>query len=527
MHHCFTIPEIQSQIFANITTEDKPRLRSLLSLTTTCKAFSRPALTLMWNAEPDLDLGILVRTFPEDVWEENYEGILKLVRPLYTTDFHRFDYYASMIRTIHLRMRTLASRRHRESFRAKWIHLDDTVFEAFEDYAVTNRRTSFLPSLSTVTLTLSDGDAFLLKTLPRLHYFLTSEVKSLVITHPHFGSILSDQALVNLVNLVTQSTPNITTLRQDVRWLDDKSRDRYWFGLLQLPYIEKLRGSVHGLSSPTIRRLGELKSLRSLSCIYLDLLDVQGFTTEFGLFPSLRVLKLCDSTDGWESVLSLLTNLRCPFENLNILLEAEAAIHSFSGNLTPVFTRLSGSLTSLTISLSVDMDSYGDLPPTILRSILSLEALQDLAIWMQDSEEFNDDWLAEASKAWPNLRSLSILPIYGDISLRGMIPVVTNCRKLETLRIFFPMIGFEPSILPTDGTASNINIRDTIFLYRGSPQDMDPYILFACITEMFPNVTEVKGVDEFYTDSPGADEVEYRTKWAELERLFQERKVVR
>lgn len=81
MHHSLRISEVLSQIFdyALLTPEDG-RLSALRSLALTCKAFSYPALGILWRNATSLVP--LLKCLPEEFWEikESDAGETMLVR---------------------------------------------------------------------------------------------------------------------------------------------------------------------------------------------------------------------------------------------------------------------------------------------------------------------------------------------------------------------------------------------------------------------------------------------------------------
>jgi hypothetical protein len=66
MHPCLCIPEILTAIFEEVKNACDNE-RELHALTTTCKAFSGPAVAILWRTL--LNPVFLLLTMPNDLWE--------------------------------------------------------------------------------------------------------------------------------------------------------------------------------------------------------------------------------------------------------------------------------------------------------------------------------------------------------------------------------------------------------------------------------------------------------------------------
>jgi hypothetical protein len=68
MHHVFELDEILRIIAKNLTDTGRSGLQGALSLACCCKPFSAPVLDTMWEEE-QTDFVVLLKTFPQSVWE--------------------------------------------------------------------------------------------------------------------------------------------------------------------------------------------------------------------------------------------------------------------------------------------------------------------------------------------------------------------------------------------------------------------------------------------------------------------------
>ncbi|KAI9063937.1 hypothetical protein FKP32DRAFT_650059 [Trametes sanguinea] len=123
MHECLLLPDILQRILDFVEVEVPDRFYAghcssywkngtLARLARTCRAFHQPSLDVLWRHQ--FTLGPLVKTLPEDAWEEDqrrrrspYIGEpdtiihdLTITRPLLSSDWSRFDYYAHRIKSL-------------------------------------------------------------------------------------------------------------------------------------------------------------------------------------------------------------------------------------------------------------------------------------------------------------------------------------------------------------------------------------------------------------------------------------------
>ncbi|OSC98807.1 hypothetical protein PYCCODRAFT_916029 [Trametes coccinea BRFM310] len=122
MHDCLLLPDIFQRILDFVEVEVPDRFYashnqdhwkngSLARLARTCRVFHEPALNALWKHQTTL--APLVRTLPEDAWIERSSRIpspyvesdtiideLTMIRPLTSSDWTRFEYYAHRIKSL-------------------------------------------------------------------------------------------------------------------------------------------------------------------------------------------------------------------------------------------------------------------------------------------------------------------------------------------------------------------------------------------------------------------------------------------
>ncbi|KAG6870516.1 hypothetical protein C0993_004515, partial [Termitomyces sp. T159_Od127] len=125
-------------------------------------------------------------------------------------------------------------------------------------------------------------------------------------------------------------------------------------------------------------------------------------------------------------------------------------------DLTSTFTSnvfLRESLKTLNMSGGYGYKSYADseLSPSTFQPLLSLRALQHVILGLAGLKHLNDAWLEEAAVAWPDLRTFIISKTENCFSLKGLIPLLKNCRRITTLELHPTASHFDLSLLPADG----------------------------------------------------------------------------
>ncbi|KAI0740561.1 hypothetical protein C8Q76DRAFT_608386 [Earliella scabrosa] len=118
MHRCLHTPDIFNLILEFVSLllwDDDPYHGHdhyyssnpvLAALARTCRTFLEPTLDVMWRSQ--LTVGPLVRTLPSDAIQEEVRivgpvsiyDIVRITRPLTTSDWERFDYYARRVTSL-------------------------------------------------------------------------------------------------------------------------------------------------------------------------------------------------------------------------------------------------------------------------------------------------------------------------------------------------------------------------------------------------------------------------------------------
>ncbi|KAG6848838.1 hypothetical protein H0H93_013597 [Arthromyces matolae] len=315
---------------------------------------------------------------PSDLWMETKppkkaktgNRSLKFTRPLSEGDWERFNFYAPMIRVMHLKSRVFSVQTHP----IEYVSINPAVFAAFNDYAAEHKIKSFLPRLRSAAIHL-DNNAFAKNTLPLLGCFMSPEITSIDLLPPRNPTVLNQ--------LISQNCPNLTTLNVPNGALD---------GLVPtlasgMPKVTAIRGELASAKSDLPDFLGALPLLQSLRTLVVDChTEFSSLTTAGGRFQNLVDLNI--KAFDWKELAKLFTHLRCGFETLQIFLhnprQGDHSVPKSYGfqkliNALGSNERLATTLTKLTITDKRQetiqfMEDLGDpFPP-----LFSLKALQHL-----------------------------------------------------------------------------------------------------------------------------------------------------
>ncbi|KAG6875797.1 hypothetical protein C0993_007405 [Termitomyces sp. T159_Od127] len=450
-------------------------------------------------------------------------------RALVDGDWERFNYYASMIRVLKLGQRVGPSIGEDADV---YIHLD--VFAALQGYSDRKGVKCLVPNLREAILAYYMDESFIRDSVPHLRCLLPQGLRSFFFEDPHSGFVQSKDACEAVASLIIQSCSNIVDFGVGSSTFFD-SIDNSHLLKLQLPKLENIYGCLGSTRKEAIRHLGSLPSLKSIQVLSLEKdTDMTSFATADGLFKSMERLKL--GTLSGARAAALFNSMRCRFRELDIKIPRPTFIDErLIGEIIPDshhLQDLTSTLTSnaflreslKTFKISDARGGYklyadSELPPSTFQPLLSLRALQHVILRLVGLEHLNDAWLEEAAIAWPDLRTLIINETENCFSLKGLIPLLKNCRRITTLELYPTASHFDLSVLPADGGASNTNVTGIFSLHKVEGDKMDPDALFACLTSMFPNVRGVKIAD---INSVSFDE-EYEEKWEILEQRFKEK----
>ncbi|GLB38026.1 hypothetical protein LshimejAT787_0410770 [Lyophyllum shimeji] len=519
MHRCLTMPEIQALVFGCIQSWDLGTV-TLARLTRTCTAFKETALDALWS---DLEtLGLLVQVMPADLWTTTIEKgkrdqpikILRFTRGLQESDWSRFDYYALRIRKLGFRTR----------HPLPIIYIHDTALKALIAFRPDS---PLLPCLREFKHA-SYYEPLHSTALPFIPSLLGDSVTAISLW---LLAVQVDE-LCGLLSSLSQRCPGLSSV--DLELSDTPTTPE------TTSVIERFVCSLHGLkainlvpslpaSSPTLLHLANLPELRL--CHTLDIpFDAnvaqlhELFTAISGRFP--RLDNFMFHVQALDQAASIIHSLQRPLGLLAV--EVPQGLERPSIQPFPSLAKLTRCFAHHACASSLkhlSIDGYNiefeEVPsPDAIRgaysSLFSLRALEALDISLPFTSELDDDWFAEAARAWPHLTSLRVYHYHQGrpkLTLAGLIPLVVHCRHLHELTVIFSAEPFDLGLLPP----GVCNLAITSLDLNDCPID-SPALVGECLLAMFPNLTGTGYVSHDYEE-----EEENWQAWSMLEELLQER----
>ncbi|RDB21918.1 hypothetical protein Hypma_010807 [Hypsizygus marmoreus] len=512
MHHSLLINEITSLIFEELDSS------TLASIAGTCRAFTDPALDVLWRSQ--IDIGPLIRVMPGDLWTivlladapvlYKRTKIIKFTRSLDESDWSRFEYYG---RRIHKLAHPL------ESSPIGTFVVHEDVFVALSAYRPIR---TFLPNLRELSLDL--GYPYVTKHVPFFQCMLGPGLRRLsIFSNPRTGTSLSQLLLsisrtshaIQSLDLVLQaygSSEDIAALR------------RFLCSQRDLHHVDVKCVIPIPMSIPTeaISHLARLPCLNSWRSAAVSLGTEHQFSTmRGGRFASLQHFSFIAAS--WDSAAKVMSGMRLSLISLSITVGCQTRpaldIHDSFQDFLESFVGHSA-LASLS-----DFRLTGEfhIPDDFETKRSTFEALQTILFSLTSSlrhlslcvdglvSQFNDIWLSQAAIRWPALQVLQLKGFGSpNITLEGLIPLLRYCPQLEDLDVS-PLLRPFPSRL-LRGIGCNTRITDLIVQVGIE----NPVSVFRCLVLMFPNIQRIRL--SYYYSSQREDFGAYLT----LDRLLAE-----
>ncbi|KAI0349588.1 hypothetical protein OH77DRAFT_1525540 [Trametes cingulata] len=505
--------------------------KTLLALSVTCRALSKPALDLMWQKLPSLIP--LLRTLPCDLWTEvpaNLDGLttwhyraprkhMDFVRPLEVSDFKRFRTYAPRIKHI--------SRTALDDIPVN-ISMTPGAYAALEEFSLISLS---LPNLRTLEI---DYYVRSLAAAP-LHVFRYPKLRSLRFTAPPRSLDHFEQRISSLFDGLRLTSRQLTHVHL--------GNDEH------LPVV--VRQAV-------MDAIGGMPQLKELSC-YDEPTFPPAMLCQIARFPKLRSISIGirgRATAGTASFPELPAGCFTALKELTLITDALAWVHSliqsikFDGlrflsvrltqpvsptALQEFFVTLCichPGLTRLDVALPYEDPRVETLSAHSMYPLLRLRRL--LLLHMGSCPVAVDETLVRAmSLAWRDIEEL-IVTIEVDeypslVSLSALVHLAANCRKLHRIGLPLDAEKVPPRLLSVPYVGQPNEQKIDLFVGRskvGCPLDVAAYL-----SDMFPNLRQVYTEWEYdvgYLDSDDEDAWEYLSvaeeqwrRWEEAEKFMQ------
>lgn len=494
-------------------------MSTLAQLARTCTAFSETALDSLWYDQDTL--APLMQVLPEDLWEAESDcwailrtgkiwKIFVFTRQPNKSDWQRFDYYAQKIRRIGYTSRT----RPTDMIRAE---------EAVISSLCAHRPTQpLLPNLR--GLYHDYRCSLITNAISFVYAILGPQVTQLSLSLCDFRVPLNE--LLGLLLSVAYLCPQLCFLTLDSLPVKQETTPQFTLA------VERLVCSLHHLQSITlhttflstsgiIHYLGNLRGLSHCEMIKIpskmashQVRDL--FATENGRFPKLRYFEF--EAENLHQASNVIESLQCPLQHLAMEIE--------EGKLsTNPFSSLARFMSSFAnhccISSLTYLELFGSLEladtPTpasfcdAFRPLFSLKVLRKLVIRFIGVHHLDDDWFADAARAWPHLEALKLSQEgCPQRTLAGLIPLIRYCPRLNDVSFSVSAKPFDAELLQP----GDCNLTITTLELGESPID-GPEDVFRCLVRMFPNLESI--------DCDGYGSFEEDDAWERVSSLLAER----
>jgi len=243
-------------------------------------------------------------------------------------------------------------------------------------------------------------------------------------------------------------------------------------------------------------QLGGLLALHELKMSLIPAHHFQYYTTALGQFPVLT--KFSFMVDNWVSAATIMDSMQCRFTDLAVTTRGEGSLSDLRTFADSMYRHPSvSSLSHLslvdfdTVLSGADCSNASSYVEEIFSPLFAFVGLKFVHLQIDATACFRDSWYADAAAAWPSLETLSITSpntgtVEAKMTLAGLIPLVKQCTKLESLRLGLNAQPFDPSQINND--VFNTNIQELCLETYIVPS---PREVFLSLHRIFPNLEYV------------------------------------
>ncbi|KAJ7889760.1 hypothetical protein B0H13DRAFT_2341344 [Mycena leptocephala] len=292
-----------------------------------------------------------------------------------------------------------------------------------------------------------------------------------------------------------------------------------------LKRIETLH--VNDLDQLAFEHLATLSTLKSLTLE--DLEEFTPFTSshpfDIPRFPSLKHLEIYPTTV--QSAISCIKSLSpTQLTYLSITTDCVRTLRALSELYRTIAQNIPHPrLESLGITICNDdaasLASFDGCTAkhAALHQLLSFRNLTTLALQIPGGFDLDDAIVLDMARAWPNLRSLDLIPedaVPGDrqVSLTSLRALVEHCPMLAFLAIEITALAIPAAKM--DGRRTNLGMTH---LYVGYSPISDPSSVATFLLEIFPNMTHMGNIS---MSTPDASR--FGRLWKRVEELLAEKR---
>ncbi|KAK7053781.1 hypothetical protein R3P38DRAFT_2601554 [Favolaschia claudopus] len=400
-----------------------PSRKNALSLATTSRAFSDPALDIIWRELRSLVP--LVKCMPESLWKDQVQGtnsskksVICLRRPMSDSDLQRFLFYSVRVKIVGFN--------ELHTFRGSCMHTTKLHPEFLRalDMALPP---SPMPRLSEIVWYPDTDDGL------SIRHFLGPQIRKMVLR------IEGSAANLSMLSLIKSSCPNLLDLNLIVS--TDNPRSIAFISEVLCGFQRLTELCVPNLDQAGFLHVAQLPSLTALDLDYAkgslyppDFLPTPAFSALQRLYVRGNSARLC---------VGLIKSISSPrFESLDL-----RPLSSWkTASWLELHTALRDSLATSTVFHSIEVEESEDSPrptniaahvlsPDTLRPLLSIKTLTTVKYQIYAGFDIDDDILKEMIQVWPTMESLRLSGAFYHTqpprtTLNSLIQLARNCPKL-------------------------------------------------------------------------------------------------
>ncbi|KAJ7175222.1 hypothetical protein C8R43DRAFT_599790 [Mycena crocata] len=484
MHHSLRIPEIVVMICeAVVDPSERLDVRTdetsaaLCALAKTCKAFSSPALDLLWMFQQSLMP--LLCCMPPDVWDEYDDECLR--RPVVPADWTRPLVYAHRVR----------------GFK---IYDAAPSTELLETLSLCWPGEQLFPNIEILHLGTSTPELF-----PHIRLFLGPQLKSLCLGDLSLPSHLSFlPILAGKCHLLTEVDISFTEMDEQ---LQIESLSLFVRGLeclktLTIPFIDRV-GLEH------IAQLPNLISLTLYNQFPMLDISVPLHSTHNPSFTKLESLNLAGTTVGaLGEILSFFPH--APIKDIEATLPKSIP----STDIAELYSALASNCSDTSLSwLRLGQETFRNFPTAVpdaaqialcaisgtqLRPLFTFKHLQSVTLCTPVGFDLDDGTLEDLAQAWPELKSLTIdanewVHLPSRVTLAALLPFARHCPHLSSLHLALnaTVVPNWESFKPAKKKKHRVSQRGLTKLYVSASPLVAPLAVAGFLSSLFPRLRDI------------------------------------
>ncbi|KAJ7171369.1 hypothetical protein C8R46DRAFT_1088249 [Mycena filopes] len=512
MHQALQIPEILSLILGSLHTRPKSNsIRALAAAARTCRAFSEPALDILWEEQStimhvlDCIPGQVFLRSGFDEGGRNFE--VTLTRELLPEDWERPLFYA---------------RRVKEFTLFDW---DTCPVEALETLLLCFPQPCVFPNLRTMGWRSSEPE-----TLPYVRLFLGPRLRTLRL------GLCQSMGHLSLLPIIAAQCPLLSDLH--INFCDELVSMRHGTSSLVARLHRLSTLMVPNLDRVSLEHLGQLPAFNSLTLFAQGPLPASSRSTPSmePLFTALEYLEISVTDEtAVGDVLALLAS--APIVDLTIsfpeltrgraIAECYASIAKHCSHET-LTTICMGETFPPPVYPNAEQIARHVVHGAQLLPLFSFKKLKQIGLGAPVGFDVDDATAAQMARSWPAATSISFtstdfVHIPSRATLAGLLPFAEHCPRLTAL-----ILALDASVVPKQNPSHRVDRRLvhkklTTLGVESAPINK-PLDVAGFLSSAFPNLRTI--LNELEDKTLAADDPAQvaagarRARWQEVARVL-------